>query len=142
MSSSPEKQKPDYAKISPETASISTQPPAYAPPIAQPNTHLPAIGSSAGAPFARPHSSSTRLIIDVHKHSWFHKPQILLDDVIENIPAEIEQRGVSREVWREWMGRFREVVRGESMSTCAHIWSWVIPIFVPCWCYKVCISNH
>ncbi|KAJ3343009.1 hypothetical protein HDU93_000179 [Gonapodya sp. JEL0774] len=103
----------------------------------KPNTVLPGDGSSAGACFPRPASTEGRLILDVYGSKFLGERQALAHAVIANPPKEVAAKGVNRETWEEWMTKFQEIMKEDSLSIVTSVLAVVSVVGIAYWRHKL-----
>ncbi|KAJ3336133.1 hypothetical protein HDU93_003594 [Gonapodya sp. JEL0774] len=103
----------------------------------KPNTVLPGDGSSAGACFPRPASTEGRLILDVFGSKFLGERQALAHAVIANPPREVAAKGVKRETWEEWMTKFQEIMKEDSLSVVTSVLAVVSVVGIAYWRHKL-----
>jgi hypothetical protein len=127
----------------PPTSSNAPPPPAYQP-MAQPQISNPnaAIGSNrAQFLLRRPASTESRLILDFFPESWCGSPVVLDSDLLNQVPPVLEAKGIKREVWVEWMRKFKEIVERNHVSCGAGL-AFILTVICLPWMYYRCIKEQ
>lgn len=83
-----------------------------------PNRKFDGDGSSKKSRIPRPSSTEARLIINVYRNRClpFMKAQVLDEEILNVVPEQLRERGITQGEWVLWMMRFKEIIQDHALS--------------------------